>query len=45
MNRTRQSGYRVWNNFADGIQQDEAAIRAALSLSWLMAGRKVMSTG
>ena len=29
-----KSGYRAWRNFASGLKQDEAAIRAALTTSW-----------
>lgn len=34
INRAKASGCRVWSNFADRIQQDRAAVRAALSLPW-----------
>jgi transposase len=29
-----KSGYRAWRNFASGLKQDEAAVRAALTTSW-----------
>ena len=34
MDRARKTGYRLWSNFADGLQQDAAAILAALSFTW-----------
>jgi transposase len=34
MDQAKKSGYRAWSNFADSLQQDEPAIRAALSHSW-----------
>jgi transposase len=34
LSKAQQSGYRVWRNFAAGLQQDEQAVRAALIYSW-----------
>ena len=34
LEQASQSGYRTWKNFAAGIRQDYAAVKAALSYSW-----------
>jgi transposase len=34
LQQAQQSGYQTWENFADGIKQDYAAVKAALSYSW-----------
>ncbi|MRS05514.1 transposase [bacterium] len=32
--RARESGSRIWGNFSQGLEQDKAAVRAALTYAW-----------
>lgn len=34
LDQASKSGYRVWHNFADGLKQDDSAVRGALELPW-----------
>jgi transposase len=34
LEQARQSGFRIWSNFAAGLDQDYDAVRAALTLNW-----------